>query len=138
MPSHLHSDSPKSQHSRSDAANGRHFRRTWSSALAPPWLEDHHVRALLAKYCTVFRSDRRYAGDGFLRVHSFNVAFIDLDEHAKATPNTAAHGQHRQVRAGLEIDTTSQIQASALWPVGRAAHETRAAPAIYPGADYAP
>lgn len=45
LPSHLHSDSPKSQHCRRDAANGRACRRNRPSALVLSELGGHHVRA---------------------------------------------------------------------------------------------
>lgn len=49
VPSHLHSDSPKSQHSRWYSANERSLRRTETSALVRDGLEDYRVRAASRK-----------------------------------------------------------------------------------------
>lgn len=54
LPSHLHSDSPKSQHDRNNVANRSSRRRSRPSALASLWLEAHHVRAAAREVLHVF------------------------------------------------------------------------------------
>lgn len=133
-PSHLHSDSPKSQHS---PPMGRVLAPTDISASTLWARGPSHSRSFSQSTAPCFAVIAECWGESS-RVRGRNMCFIDLYGHAETRPNRTARQEHPQQCARYGIDTGGQIQASGSWPVGRAGREIRATPALNRWTDYAP